>query len=734
VEQLTPERVREIAVDLEAHSYRSFSGLVCLMQLSFRSMGGTESMARAHNYLIDTIKLRGYMNRYLQPVLACADIVKVMHGADSDIPWLQRDFGLYIVNLFDTGRAARAMPDLFVSCGYANVLHHYADIVADKSNQLADWRQRPLPADMKQYAIQDTHYLLDIYDRMKFDLLRKSKDDTLLRQVLDVSKQVCLIRYAVEPFKPDGYKVLMSRRGTKRRNDLNSLQEGVLKRLWDWRDAMARKYDESVTYVCQNRQLVRLALAGQNAVSLRALQSLFDPPPPILEQHAQEVIDMIKEEVSKDKGEQQKAHIDGTGEAKKGARQRTNSGDNKEAIALQPGGAPSSAFFKPATTVKKKGTSRDRVMSPVLGTEALYKAAGWVMPPGKDKDGSIIDEQDVLDINTTTADEDDDLDPFEKPRRLLSVHPSNKNYCASKRDPDESSSAVCERIDGMGTVRAGRDPSQSPSKSVEDEARLARQNSDRIRSNLSHQTGTALPHVMGFISPSVCSVELGEDEEVDFPIPRSMREIYNISNRNRRNKKTGSPTPERGVTPTSEKEQQELLAAERLLKESGMFGSMYFDDSGSTPGKRARTRTASGRESEESVPPETNDSSASREEDIQVMKEIGWIQSNDGGVKDKPGKPAIGRPATKGGDPPPPGFDYAAAGGTGAIVDPSSRQGANPFFSGAALMGGPLAAQAGGTTAGSRTRRGPRHRQQNRRQERPEKKDGRTHSYRNTKK
>ena len=42
-----------------------------------------------------------------------------------------------------------------------------------------------------------------------------------------------------------------------------------------------------------------------------------------------------------------------------------------------------------------------------------------------------------------------------------------------------------------------------------------------------------------------------------------------ISNRNRRNKKagvrSGTPTPERGVTPTSEKEREELAQAEALV-------------------------------------------------------------------------------------------------------------------------------------------------------------------------
>ena len=32
--------------------------------------------------------------------------LQVLHGADSDILWLQRDFGLYVVNMFDTGQVS----------------------------------------------------------------------------------------------------------------------------------------------------------------------------------------------------------------------------------------------------------------------------------------------------------------------------------------------------------------------------------------------------------------------------------------------------------------------------------------------------------------------------------------------------------------------------------------------------------------------------------------------------
>ena len=47
-------------------------------------------------------------------------VVKVLHGADSDIVWLQRDFGIYVVNLFDTGQAARVLT--YPSAGLAYLL------------------------------------------------------------------------------------------------------------------------------------------------------------------------------------------------------------------------------------------------------------------------------------------------------------------------------------------------------------------------------------------------------------------------------------------------------------------------------------------------------------------------------------------------------------------------------------------------------------------------------------
>ena len=64
---------------------------------------------RFRDFIVDVIKLRQFVGDALRGVFDNPKKVKVLHGADMDIQWLQRDFGLYIVNMFDTGQAARVL-------------------------------------------------------------------------------------------------------------------------------------------------------------------------------------------------------------------------------------------------------------------------------------------------------------------------------------------------------------------------------------------------------------------------------------------------------------------------------------------------------------------------------------------------------------------------------------------------------------------------------------------------
>ena len=76
---------QEIGVDLEAHSYRSFQGIACLIQIS----------SPVKDYIIDPFPLWSDLT-LLNEIFANPKILKIFHGAKNDIQWLQRDFSIYV--------------------------------------------------------------------------------------------------------------------------------------------------------------------------------------------------------------------------------------------------------------------------------------------------------------------------------------------------------------------------------------------------------------------------------------------------------------------------------------------------------------------------------------------------------------------------------------------------------------------------------------------------------------
>ena len=56
---------------------------------------------RKADYIVDTLELRTHLYK-LNTVTTDSKICKIFHGGQQDINWLQKDFGVYVVNMFDT--------------------------------------------------------------------------------------------------------------------------------------------------------------------------------------------------------------------------------------------------------------------------------------------------------------------------------------------------------------------------------------------------------------------------------------------------------------------------------------------------------------------------------------------------------------------------------------------------------------------------------------------------------
>ncbi|ORZ19396.1 ribonuclease H-like domain-containing protein [Absidia repens] len=299
------EGVQELAVDLEHHNYRSFQGFTCLMQVSTRSQ----------DYIVDTLTLRHALWQ-LNEYFADPKIVKLFHGAQSDIIWLQRDFGVYIVGLFDTYDATHLLE--FPHHSLAYLLKKYCNVEADKKYQLADWRIRPLPQEMMAYARSDTHYLHYIYDRLREELLAGSgSNQNLLRAVLQRSALTSATVYEKEVYDAErglgsgGWRYLL----TKWRHSMNQQQLNVFKALHQWRDTTARQEDESIRFILPNHML--FALVERMPTDSPGVIGCCNPCPPSIRRNAQAVYMLIQrakaDALNKDKDSDKKpAMVDGS--------------------------------------------------------------------------------------------------------------------------------------------------------------------------------------------------------------------------------------------------------------------------------------------------------------------------------------------------------------------------------------------------------------------------------------
>ncbi|KAK7546670.1 exosome complex exonuclease-like protein Rrp6 [Phyllosticta citricarpa] len=247
------KKAKEIAIDLEHHDMRSYIGVVSLMQIS----------TREKDWIVDTLKPWRRRLECLNEVFADPNIVKVLHGAFMDVMWLQRDLGLYLVGLFDTFHACRALG--YPQASLASLLLKFVNFQAQKQYQMADWRIRPLPQELFDYARSDTHFLLYIYDNMRNELIDKSDfsnpEEDRVRRVQEKSKEESMQAFSTPFANADSGRGSMGwfRQLYKNPNAFNKEQFSVFKAVHAWRDTVARQEDESVAFIMPNHILFSIA-------------------------------------------------------------------------------------------------------------------------------------------------------------------------------------------------------------------------------------------------------------------------------------------------------------------------------------------------------------------------------------------------------------------------------------------------------------------------------------------
>ena len=241
-------RARTVAVDCEAAGYHRYSDRLCLVQLS----------AAGRTFVLDPLAFDPAP--HLKPFLEDPGRLTIMHGAAYDLRLLHRDLGIRVGALADTQVAASFLGEPGV--GLQALLERHLRVKVSKKYQRADWAARPLPADMIEYAANDTrhlHRLADVLQARLEEAGRLAWAGEEYRRLLDGSLEEEDDAAEADP---------VTRFKAARRLDDRSV--AALREAIAWREGIAKRRDRALFRVASDAALLAAARARPPSVAALA--------------------------------------------------------------------------------------------------------------------------------------------------------------------------------------------------------------------------------------------------------------------------------------------------------------------------------------------------------------------------------------------------------------------------------------------------------------------------------
>lgn len=225
-----------VAVDTEADSLHAYPEKVCLIQIS----------TAQGDVLVDPLAKID-----LAPLLdALSGHELIMHGADYDLRLLLKHHRFVPSAIFDTMLAARLLG--LRQFSLSHLVETYLGVKLEKGAQKANWAMRPLTEKMERYALNDTHYLRPLEEKLKVELAAKERlawhEESCDRLILECSRERAADMDAVWRIKGSH---LLGRPAL-----------AVLRELWQWREREAVHSNKPPYFIMSHEALVEVAAAA----------------------------------------------------------------------------------------------------------------------------------------------------------------------------------------------------------------------------------------------------------------------------------------------------------------------------------------------------------------------------------------------------------------------------------------------------------------------------------------
>ena len=199
--------------------------------------------------------------------------LKVFHACQEDLELFSFHMSVAPSNLFDTQLANAFLSESY-SLSYANLVEEILGVALQKNETRSDWLRRPLTEAQLEYAVEDVHYLAEMYLSLKSKLEGNQRLNWFLEDNAD--------RTVYKEIEPSEYYRII-----KRAWQLDGPSLATLKDLGEWRELKAREKNVPRRRVVWDEHLIEFA-KKERLTEDEVRQTL---PPLIFEQFGEEIIE-----------------------------------------------------------------------------------------------------------------------------------------------------------------------------------------------------------------------------------------------------------------------------------------------------------------------------------------------------------------------------------------------------------------------------------------------------------
>jgi len=231
-----------LAIDTEFRRIDSYFPELCLIQIA----------AGSKLECIDVLAIKN-----LEPLfekLYDSETIWVIHSARQDIEALYYLSQRIPHTIFDTQIAASLL-NYPLQVSYQVLTEMLQSVYLEKKHTRFDWKTRPLPEDVLQYALDDVKYLLPHYEMLKIELIKSKKLQWLWEET-----GFLLDKNLYEP----NFKQIIKKTSGISKIDSDSQKQAI--NLVIWREDTARKENKPRKWIMSDERLIDYA-TGKNKLS-----------------------------------------------------------------------------------------------------------------------------------------------------------------------------------------------------------------------------------------------------------------------------------------------------------------------------------------------------------------------------------------------------------------------------------------------------------------------------------